>query len=629
MHPPLPVHSPQVTPLCQRLLMTQTCLYCLLALAGAVYVFLQLFSGESAWLPVVRLLLAADFTALAFVENSLRCHGQAHLPPPETDTPTSPPPRRRLPPGLQVWLVHFQQHLLVTAVTALLAIVFALANITDQASPGDSHPPNVLAIGVAVTFCFALLVVERILSFKTIRGLREQQEHTGLARIMLSISLLLAASLLLALLSPAVAIWPIKLASAMTFLVALEYLLRTLMALGTPAPADSAPRFLTRSQLIALYQWPPRPLGFVLDNLQQRFGVDIRHIQAFRVIGNRLVPVTCGIAVLGWLLSGLTQVPLQQRGIYERFGRPVAVLAPGLHGGLPWPFGRVVPVENGSVHELQLSDISSTKQPEAVIDDAEGPAPQSSWRLWDNSHATDQSQVIASAAANSQNVQVVNTDIRLIWRIGLKDRDALNSQYQTDALPALIRSVARQVLVTQFASKQLDELLNEQRATMATTLNTQIQQRLNALNTGVELLFTRIEAIHPPAGAAAAYHGVQAAQIAADALIVREKGYAASVNNAAQDSAQTHIDNAQAVAAENLSQARTAAANFAAEHQAWQQAGNAFISERRYHILSQTLAHTPLLILDSHLQGANAPVLDLRQYPALSDSTAPQKASTK
>lgn len=260
---------------------------------------------------------------------------------------------------------------------------------------------------------------------------------------------------------------------------------------------------------------------------------------------------------------------------------------------------------------------------------AEGPAPQSSWRLWDSSHATDQSQVIASTASGNQNFQIVNMDIRLIWRVGLTDSDALNSQYQTDQLPELIRGIARQVLVKQFASAQLDDLLTGQQATLAGTLNQKIQQRLSALNTGVELLFTRIEAIHPPAGAADAWHGVQAAQISENAVIAREKGYAAATSSDAQNKALTLIHDAQARAAENLAQANAESTHFAAEHQAWQQAGNAFLLERRYQILSQTLAHAPLLILDNHLPDTSKPVLDFRQYADLPDSTAAQKAGTK
>ncbi|WP_167518556.1 protease modulator HflK [Kosakonia arachidis] len=609
----------------------QTCLYCLLVTTGAVYLFAQLFSVPGFWLPATRLLLATTFVALAFVENSLRCEGvEPQEPAPAAETTTEAPRTSRfLPPGLQAWLQYFHQHLATTLITTLLATVFAIANIADAQSLDQTSAPPLALTGIFILLCFTLLLIERMLSFKVIRGWQYQEQHTELVRAILSIFLLLTTAFLITTLSPTTALWFIKLGSLIVLLIAMEYLLRAAMAIMLPLPAESEPRFLTRSLFTALYQWPLQPVLLLLGAFHQRFGVDLRQIQAFRLIGKKLLPVTCGIAVLGWLLSGLTEVDLYQRGIYERFGRPVAVLPPGLHIGFPWPFGRVIPVENGAVHELQLSDNSEMKQPLAQPDIAEGPAPQSSWRLWDNSHATDQSQVIASTAMNSQNFQMVNTDIRVIWRVGLNDQDAFNSKYQTEDLPLLVRSVARQVLMTQFASKQLDQLLDEQRVTLAATLSQEIQQRLTRLDTGVELLFIRIEAIHPPAGAADAYHSVQAAQIAGNALIAREKGYAATVSNEAQRKARTGFDTAEAAAAENLSRAKAAATNFSAEEQAWQLAGEAFITERRYQILSQALAHTPLLILDNHLQGENEPVLDLRQYPALADSTAPQKARTK
>ncbi|MFU0922146.1 protease modulator HflK [Kluyvera sichuanensis] len=609
-----------------RLTIARFSLYGVLLLVGLIYAFLLLIAGTGLWLPTFRLLLAIVLVALAFVDNAIRYESPA----PAAQTDEAPParPRQLLPPAIQSWLNYFQNHLALTAVLSLLAVFFAVSGLADRspASEADTAISRVIP-SILLVISFGLLVIERTIGFKTIRHWRYQQEYVGLTRVMLSLLLLLAGSLLLVTYSPMLTLWLIKLGCLLVLLVALEYFLRVLMVVATPLPQDTDPRFLTRSLLAAQYRWPLRPLAFVLDTLEQRFGIDLRQVQAFRLMGKTIVPVVCGLAVLGWLLSGLTQVPLHQRGIYERFGRPMAVLSPGLHAGLPWPFGRVRAVEYGAVHELRLSDEPEQKARNDVPDSAEGPAPQNSWRLWDSSHLTDQSQVIASQAADKQSFQIVNMDIRLIWRVGLRNEDALNSQYQAEDLPVLIRSIARQVLVAQFASKQLDELLNEQRASLATTLNQQIQQRLTALHTGVELLSTRIEAIHPPAGAADAYHGVQAAQIAASARVARERGYAATVTNGARQNAETRENDAQAFAAENLSRAQAAAAQFAADSQAWQQAGQAFILERRYHILSQTLAHTPLLILDSHLQGTNEPVLDMRQYPALSDSTAPQKAS--
>lgn len=633
MLPQSPMHGHTTTVLRQRLNLARIALCGLLMVSGALYLFLLLLSDTGLWLPAFRLLLATALIALALVDNSLRCEGGAPAPEtPETAGAPAEPAGKRLalPPRLQAWLTHLHQHLAMTTIISLVALFFTAVNLSDPLlfSTADVAISRVIP-GLLVLLSFGLLVIERMLSFNVIRHWRYQREHIALARMVLALLLLLAAALLLAPFVPLLTRWIIKAASLLALLVALDYFLRVMIAMASPLPPEDAPRFLTRSLLAAQLRWPLRPLARLLDTLEQRFGIDIRQLQAFRLMAKTILPVVVGIALLGWLFSGLTEVPLSQRGIYERFGRPLAVLEPGLHVGLPWPFGRVRAVENGTVHELQLSGEADSRQQNDPPDSAEGPAPLSSWRLWDNSHLTDQSQVIASQAADSQSFQIVNMDIRLIWRVGLDARAALDSQYQAEDLPLLIRSLARQVLVNEFASKQLDALLNEQRANLAASLNQQIQQRLTALHTGVELLSTRIEAIHPPAGAADAYHGVQAAQVAANAAVVREKGYADTVTREASQNAQTRLDDAQAFAAENLSRARAAALQFTADRQAWQQAGGAFLLERRYRILRQTLAQTPLLILDSRLQGSSEPVLDMRQYPALSDSTAAQKASSK
>ena len=190
----------------------------------------------------------------------------------------------------------------------------------------------------------------------------------------------------------------------------------------------------------------------------------------------------------------------------------------------------------------------------------------------------------------------------------------MKSLYQTEDLPTLIQRVARQVLAQYFAHQQLDDLLNEQRSTMSATLNKEIQQRLNRLDTGVELLYTRIESIHPPAGAANAYHGVQAAQIAANAGIMREKGYAATVTNDAQRKATVAIDKAKAAANELQAQANKSQLRYIAEYDAWKINPEAYINERRYQTYSKALSQTPLLIIDNQASGVNEPMLDLRQF---------------
>ncbi|HHG8774965.1 TPA: hypothetical protein ACPYU1_004406 [Raoultella planticola] len=298
---PSPESRPRVTSRCQRLFITQTVLYCLLAITGAVYLFVTLFSVPGFWLPVTRLMLSVALVALAFVENALRCEGReipAAHPAPDIMTEKAPLSHRLLPANVQAWLHHFHQHLATTAITASLAIAFAIANLADSQPVDETDASQPIAVAFFILLCFMLLLIERMLSFRTIRDWPHQQHHVGFARFMLSLFLLLTVSLLAAMAFPTPALWGIKLASLMLCLVALEYLLRTLSAMASPLPAHSAPRFLTRSLFAALYQWPPRPLVRILASFQQRFGVDLRRIQAFRLIGNRLVPVAAGIAVL-------------------------------------------------------------------------------------------------------------------------------------------------------------------------------------------------------------------------------------------------------------------------------------------------------------------------------------------
>ncbi len=591
-----------------RLLWCRAITTFMLICAGVGYVMLQPDAAMSSWLLLLRLLVAALLLTMAVSENALR----------QLLPVVKKPGNRRwtitLPPQVTNWTTHLTQ-LTLTALCAGLAIDVVSMNFTASGSMAAISSGLIPVAIVLTLLCFALLVCERMLSFRSVRHWPYQSACVGLLRLLLSLGVLSVITLAVSSFALTPAGWLVELSSAIIVLVAAEFLLRTLAAALVAPSADKAPPFLSQSLLAELYRWPPRPLLLLRKKIQRHFGVDIGKVQAFSLMGQIFFPVLFGAAFIGWLISGIHEVSLQQRGVYERFGRPVEVLAPGLHVGLPWPFSRVVAVDYGAIHELTLSEAQPTPAANtAPVDLVEGPAPQSSWRLWDKSHTTDQAQVIASAMGDKQSFQVVNMDIRLIWRVGMYDADALNSLYRTDSLPITIQRIARQVLTQYFAHQQLDMLLNEQRSTMANELNQQIQQRLSQLHIGVELLSTRIESIHPPAGAANAYHAVQAAQIKANAQIARERGYAAVVGNQSQQKATTAIDAASATANELQARANNALTRYSAEHDAWAINPEAFINERRYQIMSLALSHTPLLIIDSKVAGQHPPMLDLRQF---------------
>jgi len=406
------------------------------------------------------------------------------------------------------------------------------------------------------------------------------------------------------------------------------------MSLFSPRNERIEPRLLAQSFMAGLLRWPPQPLLALQNELHNRFGIDLRQIWAFTYMRRAFLPVMGVVLALGWMLTGVHEIPMQGRGIYERFGKPVEVFGPGLHAGLPWPFGRVLAVENGVVHELATS-VTEGSATEQVREPAEGPAPLSANRLWDASHINEKSQVIASStgdpsgtrsSAQKQSFQIVNMDVRFVYRIGLTDQAAMAATYNSADVPTLIRSTASRVLVHDFASRTLDQLLGEQRAALSADIGNAVQADLKALDSGVEILATVVESIHPPAGAANAYHGVQAAQISAQALISRERGAASEQSNLAQLNASVAQDQATAGAREVLAAAQGADLRFSAERQAYAHAGQAFLLEQYLTQLSQGLAHAKLLVLDHRLGGDTAPTIDLRTFTLPADPTAPRKA---
>ncbi len=479
-----------------------------------------------------------------------------------------------------------------------------------------------VAATLGLLLAFTLLVLERQLAQAHDAEWPEAQALAQVLRVAITVLVLSALCLLF---SGPQTLWPARLAALIGLLpavVAAELLLRALLSLFSPRRERLEPRLIATSFIAGLLRWPPRPLMALQDEPHNRFGIDLRQIWAFSFMRRAFVPVLAVVLAVGWLLSGISEVPLQGRGIYERFGKPVAVFGPGLHIGLPWPLGRVLAVENGVVHELATSVDAASLEPEP----AEGPPPASANRLWDASHVNEKSQVIASISGDKQGFQIVNMDVRFVYRIGLSDQAALAATYNSADIPTLIRSTASRVLVHDFASRTLDGLLGEQRSALADDIGRAVQADLRQLDSGVEILATVVEAIHPPAGAANAYHAVQAAQISAQALISRERGAASEQANQAQLQASIARDQAEATAREVQAGARAADLRFTAEQKAYAQAGQAFVLEQYLAQLSLGLGKARLLVLDHRLGGANAPTIDLRSFMSPLDPSSPRKA---
>ena len=604
-------------------------------LAGAGWVlafFVGLFAPQSFWLPLLINQSAALLVVVAGLQSAWWVtQWRARVMYPPAAVPLSVEEQ----PAAQGWYERLLDRLsrrslqllgLIGAPTLWLGGWALLIVLSIEQVWNLTLPPA--AVGVSATvgaalallLAFGLLVLERQLAQENPAQWPEANLLAQLARVAI-ISLILSALCLL--FAAETSVWPFRLAvliGILPGLVAIELLLRAVLSVFSPQREQLEPTLLARSFVADMLCWSPQPLLALQHELHNRFGIDLRQIWAFSYMRRAFFPVLALVLVVGWLLTGLHEIPLQGRGIYERFGKPVQVFGPGLHAGLPWPLGRVLSVENGVVHELATS-VGENPAPVQPVP-AEGPAPSTANRLWDASHVNDKSQVIASRRGAQQSFQIVNMDVRFVYRIGLTDQAALAATYNSADVPTLIRSTASRILVHDFATRTLDGLLGADRVGLGEEIGRAVQSDLQQLDSGVEILATVVEAIHPPAGAANAYHGVQAAQIGAQALISRERGAAAEASNQAQLQASLARDQASANAREISAAAQAADLKFSAEQKAYASAGQAFVLEQYLSQLSQGLSKAKLLVLDHRLGASNnAPTIDLRTFTLPADPT--------
>jgi regulator of protease activity HflC (stomatin/prohibitin superfamily) len=479
------------------------------------------------------------------------------------------------------------------------------------------RPPSAALIAGVAAFAlaFGTLVAELFFSMHAARG-RAWASLANLLRAALLSALVAAVCVVLLAYAGVSSVWPVHALSAFSAAIALEFALRAVFSWFAPPHTRSGDASGPDSLVASLLRLRPSPLARFSAQLRNRYGIDLRQNWVLQSVV-RMLPAAIGtIVVCAWLLTGVVILGPEQRAVYERFGAPVAVWQPGLHVALPWPFGKARAIDNGAVHQLVVSGSPEESVAASPLVPADAQTPEQLNRLWDVVHQGETSQVIAGGSGDRQNFQIVSADVRLDYRIGLLDAAARASLYRTDDVPQTVRAIANREVVRYLASHTLDSLLETRQTVMADTIRRAVQAQLDRLSSGIDVVAVVIESVHPPTGASAAWHSVQAAQIRAEASVAEARGLAAQALGDAQQQAETAVAQAAAQAADVTSAAQVQQTSFSADMIAAQAGGPAFVLEYYLHNLQNGLQNAHVTVIDDRLVEGNRATIDLRSYGA-------------
>jgi HflK protein len=266
------------------------------------------------------------------------------------------------------------------------------------------------------------------------------------------------------------------------------------------------------SRILGLLVQPQGLTSAILDWLDYQFGFRISQVWFFRFLEKTVAPLVLFQIFTFFLLTSVFSVGPGQKAIVERFGKPRGeVFLPGLHFKLPFPIEKyyIHPVD--MVQTLWLGFEGEMPQPEAY--------------LWTRAHHEDEHLFIVATekenAADAVTLNLISMNIQVQYRI----RDIHSYMYKSANPVAILRNIAYREVVKESAGIDMLYALTVGRGEFAGGLKDSIQDALDRIGLGIEIVDISVVSLHPPVPIAGAFEAVIASMEEREALILDAQAY--------------------------------------------------------------------------------------------------------
>ncbi len=319
------------------------------------------------------------------------------------------------------------------------------------------------------------------------------------------------------------------------------------------------------------------PISSVFVGLHRAIGVDLRHTWALAWVRTAVFPLTLTLGAIGWLATGVSVVEIEEEGVRERLGRPVATgLTPGLHLHLPWPLEVVRRVDVHRVREITIG-YDGTRADTSL--------------LWTRQHAAREHALLLGDGRD-----LVAVNARLQYRPSDAAAWLYTSRNPEDGLTA----IAYRALTERTRGATLEGVLSENLADLAVALEDRIRRDSTPL--GIEVVGLTLDGLHPPVAVAERYQAVVAAQVDRETQIIEAAAYRAAAIPQAEAEAVHLVALARAEHAARLADASGEAGAFLAIAVAQRGAPGSFRLRRRLETVEDGLSNKPLVVIDSRFE---------------------------
>ncbi len=309
---------------------------------------------------------------------------------------------------------------------------------------------------------------------------------------------------------PAADRWAAVILTGFLVVLAAENLLNFIAELYRPRRGEPCRSYESRlgELLIAPGAWARNVAGA----LDYQFGFKVSETWLFRFLEGALLPLVIFQIVALYLLSCLVFLGPDERGILERFGKPVTHLDSGFHLKAPWPFEVVQRFPAKRVLNFRIGQPQSTGVEPAVIQ-------------WNIPHAEGEDQFLVAAprvGEGSVPVNLVAFNIPVEYQI----TNVMAFAYHNADAGRLIEQIAYRSLTFEAATHDLFEIMGPGQARIAESLRQRIQAEADRRQLGVHIVFVGLQGVHPPTQVAEAFQSVIGALEQKEATVLAARAQA-------------------------------------------------------------------------------------------------------
>jgi len=316
-----------------------------------------------------------------------------------------------------------------------------------------------------------------------------------------------------------------------------------------PRTPGIVPRPSFDSRLLGLISEPGGITKSIADAVNYQFGFEVSSTWFYQLLQRWMFPITVVTFMAVMALTGVVIVDADEQVVIERFGNPTVdsagVLNPGLHFKWPYPIDVVHRAPVKRVRELVIGEATEkdTEDPRKAVlwTEAHDYVPElmllvaaPKTRTEDGPTALAPSPTFAEPTTGARfqsRTSTASVAVNLLMvsmPIEYQVTDLRKYLYNYDDPVRVMEAVAYQFLSDYAAGIDSDALMGPSRATFNDGLKRLIQERLDTLDVGIEIVFTGLRAAHPPAQeqVAASFQAVVTAETKKGAVIEAAEGEA-------------------------------------------------------------------------------------------------------